>query len=382
LVTVSILRLVTRLNIGGPARQALLLTKALSDDFPTVLAAGRPGPAEGEMSDPSVVVRRIPLTRAVRPQADVAALVAVRRLLRTTDARLLHTHMAKAGTIGRLAATLVPNRPRTIHTFHGHVLDGYFSPVAQRGFVAIERRLAARTDILLAVSPQVRDTLLDLGIGRPAQFHVMPVGLDLSRYLAVRGPRGAFRAELGLGRDSPLVGSVGRLVPIKDHLTLLRALAHLPGVHLAVVGDGELRAQLQTEATVLGLGPRVHFVGWRHDLAAIYADLDVVALTSLNEGTPVAVIEALASGRPAVATDVGGVRHVVTDGKTGLLAPAGDDWAIAARLAKLLADRPMAARLASAGRLDVTARFGADRLVDETRELYRSLLTTSLRAMR
>ncbi len=381
-MSVSVLRLVTRLNIGGPARQALLLTKALSDDFPTVLAAGQPEPSEGEMSDPGVAVRRVPLTRPVRPQADVAALMAVRRLLRTTDARLLHTHMAKAGAVGRLASTLVPDRPRTIHTFHGHVLDGYFSPVAQRSFLAIERRLANRTDILLAVSPEIRDNLLDLGIGRPAQFQVMPVGLDLSPFLAVSGPSGAFRAELGVNRDSPLVGSVGRLVPIKDHLTLLHALEHLPGVHLAVVGDGELRAQLEAETSARGLGPRVHFVGWRHDLPTVYSDLDALALTSLNEGTPVAIIEALATGRPVVATDVGGVRHVVDDGRTGLLAPARDDRAIAVRLANLLGDRALATRLASAGRLHVAARFGAGRLVDETRELYRSLLASPVRGTR
>ena len=379
-MTSRVLRLVTRLNIGGPARQALLLTRSLQADYPTVLAAGYPAPEEGELSDPQVTVQRVPLTRAVRPRSDVEALVAVRKLLNTTGARLIHTHMAKAGAIGRVAAALVPDKPRTVHTFHGHVLDGYFSPTIQRAFLEIERRLAKRTDLLLAVSPEIRDSLLDLGIGRPDQIHVVTVGLDLSSYLAVGSPTGAFRTELGLDPGTPLIGSVGRLVPIKDHATLLRAMDHLPAVHLAIVGDGELRVQLETDVAARGLTGRVHFVGWRHDLPNVLGDLDAVVLTSLNEGTPVAVIEALAAGRPVVATDVGGVRHVVDHGRTGLLAPPRDDRAIADRVAGVLSDPTTAARQASAGRQDVADRFGEARLVEEIRQLYEDLLPANLRS--
>ncbi len=375
----TVLRLVTRLNIGGPARQALLLTRVLGEEYPTVLAAGSPFPEEGELADPAVAVRRVPLTRPVRPGSDVSALVAVHKLLRSTGARLVHTHMAKAGTIGRVAAALGPNRPRTVHTFHGHVLDGYFSAPLQRAFLEMERRLAKHTDVLLAVSPEIRDSLLELGIGRPHQIHVLPVGLDLSSYLAVGSPTGAFRAELGIDRRTPLIGSVGRLVPIKDHATLLRAMEHLPGVHLALIGDGEMRSRIEADSAARGLTDRVHLVGWRHDLPAVLADLDVVVLTSLNEGTPVALIESLAAGRPVVATDVGGVRHVVEDGRTGLLAPAGDDRCIADRVVTLLSDRAVAARLASTGRPDVARRFGEERLVNETRELYRDLIATPAR---
>lgn len=373
-MSAQVLRLVTRLNIGGPARQALLLTKALNCQFPSMLAAGYPAPEEGELADPDVPVHRVPLTRAVRPRADAKALLAVRKLLRSSGARLIHTHMAKAGAVGRSAAALVPDRPRTVHTFHGHVLDGYFSPTAERGFLEIERRLAKRTDVLLAVSPEIRDSLLDLGIGRPGQIHVMAVGLDLSSYLAVGRPSGTFRTELGLHPGTPLIGSVGRLVPIKDHATLLRVMEHLPEVHLAIVGDGELRSQLETEVAARRLTARVHFTGWRRDLPTVLADLDAVVLTSLNEGTPVAVIEALAAGRPVVATDVGGVRHVVVHGWTGLLAPARDDRAIADRVATLLADPTASARLSSAGRRDVSDRFGEARLVEEVRKLYEDLL--------
>jgi glycosyltransferase involved in cell wall biosynthesis len=377
-VTASILRLVTRLNIGGPSRQAFLLTRALRDEFPTVLAAGRPDPTEGEMLDPEVVVQSVPLTREVCPHVDVAALITVHRLLRSTGAHILHTHMAKAGTIGRLAARSMSERPRTVHTFHGHVLQGYFSPRAQRTFLSIERQLANRTDVLIAVSPEIRDQLLDLGVGSPTKFLVMPVGLDLSSYLAVDGPSGALRSELGINSSTPLVGSVGRLVAVKDHFTLLRAVARLPNAHLAIVGDGHLRNELESEVARRGINHRVHFLGWRYDLPSLYSDIDVVVLTSTNEGTPVAIIEALAARRPVVATDVGGVRHVIHDQRTGLLAPPGDDATIASKLSYLLAHRSWAAELGSAGRLDVSGRFGEGRLVEATRALYRSLTSVSI----
>jgi glycosyltransferase involved in cell wall biosynthesis len=290
--------------------------------------------------------------------------------------------MAKAGAIGRVAARLGPDRPRTVHTFHGHVLDGYFSAPVRRAFVEIERLLAKQTDVLLAVSPEVRDSLLEFGIGRPDQIQVLPVGLDLSPYLSVGRGTGVFREELGLEPGTPLIGSVGRLVPIKDHSTLLRALARLPGVHLAVMGDGEIRPRIAAEAQSCGLTDRVHLLGWRQDLPAILADLDAVVLTSLNEGTPVALIEALAASRPVVATDVGGVRHVVEHGRTGLLAPAGDDRCIADRIASVLSDRAGAAHLAVAGRRDVSLRFGEERLVSEMRDLYRDLTAMPVRTVR
>jgi glycosyltransferase involved in cell wall biosynthesis len=377
-----VLRLMTRLNIGGPARQALLLTRALSDEYPTVLAAGCPAPSEGELTDPAVAVRRVPLTRPVRPRSDLAALVAVRKLLRSTGARLVHTHMAKAGAIGRVAAVSGPDRPRTVHSFHGHVFDGYFSAPIQRTFLEIERQLAKHTDLLLAVSPEIRDSLLELGIGRPDQIHVLPVGLDLSPYLEVGSGTGAFRAEVGLDLGTPLIGSVGRLVPIKDHSTLLRAMELLPGVHLALIGDGELRSRVEAETEARGLTNRVHLVGWRRDLPAVLADLDAVVLTSLNEGTPVALIESLAAARPVVATDVGGVRHVVDHGRTGLLAPGGDERSIADRIATLLSNPMLADRMARAGRPDVARRFGEERLVSEIRDIYRDLIPTPARPSR
>ncbi|MDP9070208.1 MAG: glycosyltransferase [Actinomycetota bacterium] len=371
---IGVLRLITRLNVGGPARHALLLTHGLEPRFATTLAAGTPPPWEGELSHPSVPVHHVPLTRSLNPSADARSLAAVRRLLVQRRPEVIHTHLAKAGTVGRLAVATMRPRPRTVHTFHGHVLDGYFRATAQRGFTEVERQLARHTDALVAVSPEIRDQLLDLGVGRPSQFHVIPLGLELAPFLALRRPSGRLRSRLGLDAKTPLVGIIGRLVPIKDHATLLSAVARLPGVHLAVIGDGELRAPLEARAGQLGLAGRVHFTGWWADIPSAVADLDVVALTSQNEGTPVALIEASAGGRPVVATDVGGVRTVVEDGVTGLLAPRGDAEKIASALARLLQDATARDHLGQAGRRRVSERFGEQRLLDDVRALYADLL--------
>jgi glycosyltransferase involved in cell wall biosynthesis len=372
-VVASVVRLATRLNVGGPAHQCLLLTKALADEFPTTLAAGRPPDEEGELTDPAVPVRRVPLTRPLAPAADLRALVAVRALLREVRPTILHTHMAKAGTVGRVAAATVRPRPLTIHTFHGHVLDGYFRQGVQQAFLKAERILARRTDVLIAVSPQVRDDLLALGIGTPDRWRVVPLGLPLDAFAAIDGPSGRLRERLRLAADVPLVGALGRIVPIKDLATLVRAVARLPDVHLALIGDGSERAELAALVGSLGVADRVHLTGWADDVPAWVADLDVVALTSRNEGTPVALIEALAAGRPVVATSVGGVPFVVREGVTGWLVPPADPVATAEALAACLGDRTDAAARAAAGRAEVLARFPAERLVADVRALYREL---------
>lgn len=370
----SILRVVTRLNVGGPARHALILSKGLEPHYRTTLAVGTPTPDEGELTDPAVPLVRTPLVRRISPKDDVRALVAVRRLITEGRPRIVHTHMAKAGTVGRLAASTVSNRPRTVHTFHGHVLEGYFGATVERAFVEAERLLARRTDAIVAVSDEIRDELLDLRIGRPSQYRVIPLGLDLSAFYDDSVAPGALRARLGLAPDVPLLGAVGRLVPIKDHATLLQAMTALPAVHLALVGDGELRTALQQQAVDLGLADRVHFTGWMSDVAAVNRDIDVAVLSSRNEGTPVALIEAAASSRPSVATDVGGVRAVVDDGVTGFLVPPGEPEALARKVAEVLGDPQLQRRMGAAGRDRVRLRFGHERLLDDVRRLYDELL--------
>jgi glycosyltransferase involved in cell wall biosynthesis len=282
--------------------------------------------------------------------------------------------MAKAGSIARAAAFSLRSHPITVHTFHGHVLEGYFRPSAERVFIAAERRLARRTDALVAISDEIRDQLLDLGIGRPDQYRVIPLGFDLESLLGIDGGGGALRAALGLERDVPLVGVIGRLTAIKDHRTLFRAIASLEGVHLAVLGDGELREALQEEVQRVGIADRVHFTGWWMDVSEAISDMDVVALSSLNEGTPVALIEASAAAKPVVATDVGGVRSVVRDGTTGITVPKGSHERMASALSLLLQDRELGRAYGRSGREWVRERFSEKRLIAEIKAMYDELL--------
>jgi glycosyltransferase involved in cell wall biosynthesis len=336
------------------------------------VAAGRASELEGELTDSEVHVQRVPLVRSIEPATDQAALRAVRRLVRSQSHHIVHTHMAKAGAIGRIAARSVRPRPATVHTFHGHVLEGYFTARMERGFIAAERRLARLTDVFIAVSPEIRDQLLDLGVGRSDQYQVIPLGLDLAPFFAVTPDReGPLRRHLGLTATTPLLGALARLEPVKDHATLLRAMVRLPEAHLAVLGDGALRGELERLAVDLGIERRVHFLGWRQDVPAVLAELDVVALTSRHEGTPVTLIEAAAAGVPVVATDVGGVSQVVVHDRTGSLAPAGDIDTVARELARLVRDETTRRRLGVAAAAHAHSEFGDHRGTEELADVYR-----------
>lgn len=386
---------IARLNIGGAAMQAIDLTARLpAHGWRTALVRGREGPREGSMDGLAVRlgVRPIMVTslgRELDPLADLATLARMRRLLRRMRPEVLHTHTAKAGAVGRVAAALAGrHRPGlVVHTFHGHVLSGYFSPRRERIFVGVERLLARLTDVIVAVSAEVRDDLLAAGIGRPGQVRVIPLGLDLDALdlppTARSDARRRMRRQLGVPAGAPLVTLVARLVPIKRvdlFLAAAEALANdRPEVRFCVAGDGELAERLRASPAADRLGARVAWPGFVHDTAALYAASDVVALTSDNEGTPVSLIEALASGTPVVATAVGGVPSVVRHGGTGLLAPAGDAAAIAAGLRRLVDDPALRARLAAAGRDDVRARFTLDRLVRDVAALYAEGLDRSPR---
>ena len=374
-----VLRIMTRLNVGGPARQALFLTRELQErGFDTRLVWGASGPREGTVEPgPGLPTTSMPwLTRELRPAQDLHALRDLYSLMRRWRPQVVHTHLAKAGALGRLAAQRA-GVPAIVHTFHGHVLQEYFSALKSRAFVQAERALAARTDALVAVAPWVRDELLAMGIGSERNWHVVPVGVDLDPLLTSRPDQREARARLGLPLDGPIVGCVGRLVAIKDHDTFFRAAARVatavPDATFVLAGDGELRERLQAEATAL-LGDRVRFLGWVDDLPSLYSAFDVVALTSRLEGTPVSLIEASAAGKPVVATNVGGVGDVVRDGNTGLLVPPRDPIAVAANVLTLLQDPEGARRMGEEGARWVEGRFSDRRLADDLTGLYGELL--------
>ncbi len=381
---VRVMRLFSRLNVGGPSLHVVHLTAGLrSFGYETLLAVGREGPREGNLLDWAreqgvLCVQLAGLGREVRPLSDSRSLVEVYRLMRRFRPAIVHTHTAKAGLIGRVAARLA-RVPVRVHTFHGHVLRGYFGPLRSLAFRRAEAFLAHSTSALVAVSEAVRQDLVALGVVTdPACIHVIPLGLDLAPLARGPLPRGALRHPGGVSAEAPLVGCVGRLAPIKDLGTFLEAAARVhgvrPDVRFALVGDGEERALLEKRSAALGLSGVVCFHGWLHVMEQVYGDLDVVVNSSRNEGTPVALIEALAARRPVVATRVGGTPDLLGEGTRGWLVPPSDPQALAQALLHVLANRDEAVARADAGRAYVLERHTTERLLRDVDRLYRDLL--------
>jgi glycosyltransferase involved in cell wall biosynthesis len=341
--------------------------------FRSELLYGRATHEEGTLPPPvNAVATELPmLMRSISPRRDALALRALVAFLRDRRPDIVHTHMAKAGSLGRIAAART-GVPTVVHTYHGHVLEGYFSRPFARAIIALERRLARKTDALVAVSPQVRDELLALGIGTPDQWHVIRVGLDLDGFLSTDDGAEEGRAALGLPSSGPIIGIVGRLVPIKDHATFLAAAAIIRAAWrdaiFVVAGDGPLRSTLERAAP-----PYVRFLGWVDDVPLLYRACDVVVLTSRNEGTPVALIEASAAQTPVVAAKVGGVGDVVADGDTGLLVKAGDAAGFAAAVSELLGDPRCARAMGRRARQRVVSKYTSRRLTLDVCTLYRQL---------
>jgi glycosyltransferase involved in cell wall biosynthesis len=380
-MTVRVMRIIARLNVGGPAIHATLLSRGLeAEGFDTMLVAGTEGREEGSYLDlhggTVRTLRLVPdLGREIHPWRDWLAYRALVRLMREYRPHIVHTHTAKAGMLGRLAAWRC-GVPVVVHTFHGHVFRGYFSPAKTAMFITIERALAWVSTRLLAVSEQVRDEVLACGVGRRSQFEILRLGLDLDRFSRAEQVRGELRRELGIGSDVPLVGIVARLVPIKAHEVFVAMAAKVvrvrPDAVFLIVGDGETRAALVDQVEREGLGGSVRFLGWRADLDRVYADLDVVVLTSRNEGSPVALIEAMASARPVVSTTVGGVRELV--GEAGLLCPVDDVDALLDSVLRLLASPGLAVSLGAKARERVIPAYSDTRLVADMAALYARLL--------
>lgn len=372
-------RVITRMNIGGPARHVTILTARCGPEFQGALLAGQPEGREGSLADHAaglgVTVIAVPhLRRSLSPLADLWAFAWLVRYFRRERPAIVATHMAKAGTLGRLAAALA-GVPVIVHTFHGHVLDGYFGRLSTSFFLAVERMLSHLTTQFIAISPEVASDLERLGIGR-GKTTIVRLGLDL-QYLTIHQP-GRLRRDLDVPDGAALVGIVGRLVPIKALDVFLEAASLIAAehseVHFAIVGDGELWDQLHNEVRARGLTQRVHFTGWRRDLSAVYSDLDVVVCCSRNEGTPVSLIEACAAGRPIVGTHVGGIPDIIAAGVNGLLVPSGDATALARAVRELVADPARARSMGLAGRQMVMERHSADRMVSELKDIYGRLL--------
>lgn len=397
---IKIVRILGRLNIGGPAIHAVLLTEGLNEGlFRSILVTGMIGKSEGDMLHVAqrcgVVPVLIPeLGREISWQNDLVALWKLYRLLIRERPDIVHTHTAKAGTLGRIAAVLA-RVPIRFHTFHGHVFHDYFGPLKTQLFLVIERLLALVTTRIIAISETQKAELSKrYRIAAAGKFSVIPIGLDLASLLRGRG--GLHRRMAGDAAREVVIGFVGRLVPIKNAAMAIEAFERLlsregAGLHLRLVvaGDGELRSVLEAQVRQAGIEQQVQFIGWQKDVSQLYSQFDLVVLTSLNEGTPVALIEAMAAGLPFVATEVGGVpdlmagkgkvrqtrgSHPITIFSNGILVKPDDVEGFATAVAVLVRDFEHMRCMGLEGRRFVEERFMADRLLSDIRGLYQTCL--------
>ena len=374
---IRILRIIARMNVGGPAWQVSVLTRGLDEHrFESRLVVGDVGEGEADfiaLRDPDLPALKIPaLGRSVRFGDDLRAFVAIRRAIRDYRPDIVHTHTAKAGLLGRIAAATC-RVPVRVHTFHGHVLHGYFNRWVTRLVRIVEGLLARRTTALVAVGERVRDELLGAGIGRSDQYVVIPPGVALEAL----PDRVSARTALGLPVDQPVVLFVGRLTAVKRPDRLIEAMALVldrrPDAVLAIAGEGELLEETRSRAEPLG--ESVRFLGWQRDIAGLYAAADCMVLTSDNEGMPVTLIEAAMAGVPSVTTDVGSAREVVLDGVTGLVV-APDAAAVADGLVRLL-DNDLRHRMGAAARARAEAEFDTRRLITDHESLYERLVAAN-----
>ena len=375
--------------MGGPALHVAYLTNGLRDrGYDTTLVAGTLARGEDSMAFVAeglgVEVVTLPeLGREISPLRDLVAIMRLARLIRRERPQILHTHTAKAGTVGRVAVKLAGRArpPIVVHTFHGHVLRGYFGPSRSRLFRLLERWLAGSTTALVAVSPEVRDDLVALGVAPAEKFAVVRLGIELDRRVGAVDSSSETRRYLGIPQERFAVGWIGRMTTIKRTDDVLVGFKRLRerGVEatLCMVGDGPDRERLERRARELGIVRDTLFLGYQEDVAPLYAAFDALVLTSANEGTPVSVIEALASRTPVVATRVGGVPDVVREGEDGFLVGAGDTDALADRLARLAADPALRERMGNAAHARVLPRYAVERLVDDVDRLYRALLSAA-----
>lgn len=387
-----IARVITRLNIGGPAIQAISLTRELTAGrFESLLLHGQLAEGEGNMMAimPLTRGRAINVSTLVRPVSPALDVIACWRTYREFcrwKPGLIHTHTAKAGAVGRLAGILYNatcgrrHKARIVHTYHGHVFEGYFSTRRTKVFLAVERLLARHTDAIIAISERIRhDVLETYHIASDNQVQLIPLGFDLEPFLALTpDARPGARDVLGVDRSAIVITTVGRLTAIKEQASFVTMAAAIsakrPDAVFVVVGDGELRPSLERQAEQLGIGPRMRFLGWRGDLDIVYAATDVFVLTSRNEGTPVALIEAMASGTASVSTDVGGVRDVIIDATLGSLVPFGDAAALAQSVAALCDDAARRQAMGRNARASVATRFSLQRLLSDIERLYWQLV--------
>jgi len=390
-----VLRILNRLIIGGPALNAVYLTRYMAPDWETKLVIGGKDDHEQDAThlterlgiEPVVVPEML---RAINPRADRAAYNKVKQLIQDFKPDIVHTHAAKSGAIGRLAA-ISCKVPVIVHTFHGHVFHSYFGKAKTQAFIQIERYLAKRTSGIIAISELQKKELAETyRIAAEPKISIIPLGFDLDRFtIDQAAKRLAFRERYDIAPDEIAIGIVGRIVPVKNHRLFVAAAAlalkqSKEKLRFLIIGDGDMRPGLEADFRQAGI-PYAYYpedprhtqaicISWQTEMDNVLAGLDIVALSSHNEGTPVSLIEAQAAGRPVVSTNVGGVADVVSDGITGFITPPGNAEDFAMALLRLTEDPELRQRFGKAGREAVRERFSYQRLVKDMDGYYRLLL--------
>ena len=373
---VRVLRIIARMNVGGPAVQVSGLMRGFNQEaFEQELLTGFCASDEADYLEKVATdvkaIRIDGLGRSIKPRADLTALFAIIKEIRRFKPDVIHTHTAKAGVVGRTASILSGQKSIRVHTFHGHLLHGYFGTAKTKLVILIEKLLALFTDQLLAVGKQVQDDLITVGIGNLRKFAVMPPGLQLEGVPT----KAAARKELGLEPNEIYCAFIGRITQIKRPDRFLDVTSQVQAdnvnVHFIVAGAGEKLHYCQDRVSSENLP--VTFLGWREDIEVVLAAADFVILTSDNEGTPLSLIQAGMVGIPVVATNVGSTNEIVVDGQTGFLTDLSVDQ-LSQAVAKLASDTDLRAKMGAAGKEYTLARYGVDRLVNDHQDLYLRLL--------
>lgn len=383
---VKVLRIINRFNIGGPTYNATFLTRFLPDEFETLLVGGLPEPDERDSL-------HIPQSYGVEPvliaemkrlpdvTSDRAAYKKLKQIIQEYQPDIVHTHAAKAGALGRKAAKAC-NVPVIVHTYHGHVFHSYFGTLKTRLYKFIERRLARFSDGIIAISPlQKQELALEHRICPSEKITVIPLGFDLGKFREnLAEKRATTRERYRLEEDEVAVAIIGRLAPIKNHGLFLEVVERLAtqGIRARyfIVGDGSERPWIETKVQELNErhGIQIEMTSWITDIATFNAGMDIICLTSDNEGTPVSLIEAQACDLPVISTDVGGVRDIVSEGKTGFVVPKKDPLAFAEKLGLLITEKKIRSELSQNGWKFVEEQFNYTTLAGNMAEYYRSLL--------
>lgn len=397
---VRVLRIINRFNLGGPTYNAAYLSKYLSDEYETLLVGGVKDVDEdsSEFMLEKLDLKPILIEEMKRPinfKEDRKAYKKLVKLINEFKPDIVHTHASKAGLLGRLAAFKC-NVPVVVHTFHGHVFHSYFGRVKTSLFKSIERYLASKSSKIIAISAeQKRELSEDHKIAPKSKFEIIPLGFDLSRFQEnMDSKRIDFRTKYNLKENEIAVGIIGRLAPIKNHHFFLDVAKnilekeHTSHVKFFIIGDGETMVELQSYCKELNLAfdfpssnnfkSNIIFTSWIKDIDIALAGLDIVTLTSKNEGTPVSLIEAQAANKPIVTTNVGGIKDIIIENKTAYLCPQENISDFVTKLSKLIDQNEIRENMSVKGWDNVKSKFHYTRLVLDIENLYSTLLNKNL----